>query len=236
MVKKDELRVNHHSASTIVFPEGKRDIMILDIYDDSYPPEIFRGNFHFIGGNARKNGPRQLLAAQFHTEANLLEPPATVGQIIGSTELDVVQDVTGRLYAPKPLRTTFMASALENAKPYGDFIVDCKGSPIKKKDVRFFVSAYISEVDGGMFDEVAEHLRQGHQITNESLAKPITIDELVNRAIKGAWGHATILGRVLNADLYEHPFLHVSESPISTLPLDSFKEYRERGVVYKVDP
>ncbi len=227
-------KVRHHSASVLIVPPQYNQA-IVGVYDSTYPVEVFRGNFLFLGGNGNKDrSPRAIVERELNEElSDKASAQETVSQIIGSAHVDPRgMQKEEREYAPKALRDELKAAVVANMNGFGDYLISVKGESVKKpNDLVYLSSAFIATVDERLFEEARNQLSQGKQLVNEGLAKIATLREL--EGMNGAWGYATIIRHALSVKTQEHPFIRTFF--LSSKPKESFLEYKV-NYEYERDP
>jgi hypothetical protein len=214
-----------HAASVLIMPKRLDRKYIVGVYDRTYPVEIFRGNFLFMGGNLKGDySPLSLLTREISEELGLMETLQDK-TVAGTKNPHKVVELDEKNYAPRDLREKLRNEVLDSTKGYADFFTRIdKNSIGTEEDVVAVISSYIAYIDKDLFDRVENEIKKGRQIVNEGELMVVKRDELVNGKIRGAWGYATILNDITGLTVPEYPFIEVSS--LGEPPKNSFAAYK----------
>ena len=82
-------------------------------------------------------------------------------------------------------------------------------------------------------------MREGKIIRAEGLTRILTLDEVTNGKVRGAWGYGQILGDMINLRGFrgvpEYLFPNLVVARVGDV-LGSYAEYKAKGVEYQKDP
>lgn len=215
-----------HAASVLIMPKRSDKRYIVGVYDRTYPIEIFRDHFLFMGGNLKGDySPLSLLTREISEELGLM---ATLQDetVNGKKNPRKIAEIDGKNYAPRNLREKLRNEVLDFAKGYADFATRIDKTSIgTDEDVTAVISTYVAYVDNDLFDRIENEIKKGRQIVNEGKLMVVKRDELVNGKIRGAWGYATILNDITGLTVPEYPFVEVSS--LGEPPKSSFEAYKK---------
>jgi len=230
--------VQHHSAAVLVVPQNTDRKALVGVYDSTYPVEVFREHYNFLGGNGCDDrSPRLLVTREIGNEFMLGSESESVGQIIGSATADVkaTDYIEGRKYAPAQLRKAIKDAILGGLEGTQDYKVSVEGSHVGRDDDLVYLSSiFVSRIADELLEEAASELAQDRQLTDEGFTRIVTPENVTGEGgIRGSWGYATIIKNITGWQVTEHSFIEVT--PFGTKPRDSFQDYKSE-FKYNRDP
>ena len=234
------MKVNHHSAAVFVFPEVNQDRMLLGVYDEGYPVEVFRGHYCPIGGNASRDvSPRATLVREVTEELSQEEAHETLKEAVGVDFGEGEHIIAGELVAAGEM-ALIRDAIIESINPFSDYSVNVEGKPLGKKSGQYFLAAiYQALIPVEAFELAEARIREGKQLRNEGYTRILTVDEASQGIVRGSWGYGAILEDVLkglgmdDVEIPEYDFVRVERFG---MPLDSYAGYKARGVEYNMKP
>ena len=174
--------VLYHFSVIVVRPHLSRHLLI-GVYDNTYPLELYRGRVNFFGGNQHPEdqSPRGILEREIREEF--------IVETTREHEIEpLIQGHTGKglgAQVPKEFAPARDIAALRNAllsscKPYKDFLIDAPHKHLPGNLPRFLTicSAFEGSLDESLFECAREHLAHGRAIKSEGFATIVSINDL----------------------------------------------------------
>jgi hypothetical protein len=211
-------KVKYHAAGTLVLPENNTDRALVISYDRNYLFRMFSYHFKLLGGFSERDS----------------SPQATINRECKEEVKKDRQSTSQRRYASRGLMDDLRREILNNSQEFGDFKIQIDENPISPpvKPYTYLLSAYVSSIDSPLFDEISCSLSERKQVTNEGLARIVTLDEFKDGKVRGAWGNASVVGKILEIVTPEYDFIKVD---FFGNIRKSFKDYKTE-FVYEMDP
>ena len=213
----------HNHASVIVAYRGRE--ILSNMYDGTYPKEIWRNRINFIGGGQSQEdkSPRDLLCREIHEEFSLKDREAgaydqTVSDIVGDGQgAPIIQN-----FAPKEDIDVIRNNMLDNLRPYSDFLVSIPAYK-KKPQFQILFGVYSWEIPEGVFKIAERNINQGKSLVNEGFLTISDLDGIVQGMPLTAWGTGLILEDFFNINVPNKEGVSLKKLGF---PKDSFEEYK----------
>jgi len=160
--------VNHHCSVVVIRSNVNGDNRFLfSKYTPGYPAEVFVGAANPIGGNHESvdRSPWGILEREV-------------------TEEVAVKQGEEQNFAPENLILNLRREILQNAKPWGDFLVKDPPYARDRPAVDALVSMYESNIPSDLLWEVAKVIPKGKRIVTEGVACICTPEDLVTGKIR----------------------------------------------------
>ena len=191
----------HNHASVIIAYNGRE--ILSNVYDNTYPREIWRGRINLIGGGQGKEdtSPFQLLKREIEEEFRIEKEQAkpydkNFADVVGSgkgapevTSFASVEDIN-----------LVRAALLKDIKPYCDFLVSLP--PYKTKPAfNIIFSAYQVHLSKEAFECARRNLTGGRSLVSEGFLRITDIRELEQGRMLPAWAAGVILSDFYNVNI-----------------------------------
>ncbi len=218
----------YHFSVIVVRPSSSGDLL-LGIYDNTYPLEIYRNRVNFFGGNQHPEdqSPLEIIQREIREEF-------VINSIRENKIESVIELVTGRglgAQAPKkfaPLEDiqNIRDALLSTCTPYKDFLINAPHKHIPRNIPHFLTicSSYEATLDNAIFECARKNLANGKAIKSEGFATVVSVDDIVSGKVLSAGGSPVILADYLQKDIPD-PYGLTSE--ILGKPRGSLADYED---------
>lgn len=210
------MKINHHSASSLIVPNDGSHRVLLGRYDSTYPVTCFRQHFVLIGGNAKHD-----VSPKYTFSREISEELETLGDVIDLNEEDDV------------LKTNLRDQVISRASSKGDWLVETEGNLIKRpSNLSYIVSAYAAQIDADLFNRLQKTFFDKKLLT-EGDHVFLSYEDLKTRKVAGSWGHSSIISELLGIEIPEYEGIRARKIGKTK---DSYAEYKREGFEYVKDP
>lgn len=218
-----KVKIHNHASVVLVYNENK---ILSNIYDYTYPKEIWRGRINLLGGGQDRGdiSPRLLLEREIREEFTI-KPEGL--RRYDSNFSDIVGSGSG---APKISKFSSKIdidlvknSVLKNLRPYKDFLVSF---PCYRDRPAFNVifSVYISKIPLEVIDCVKKNLKENKSLISEGFLRITNLEELKSGKVLAAWATGKIIEDYFKIKVLDPEGLDVK---VLGAPKNSLKEYFE---------
>lgn len=191
----------HNHASVVLVHSG--DKIFSNIYDNTYPKEIYRGRLNLIGGGQSpgEKSPRGLLEREITEEfqkdledngdydANFAE---VIGEGVGAQKASDFAPIGDINFVRKNI--------LSGIKPYNDFFVTIPAYK-DKPEFNVIFSTYISEINKDLMNLIQKNLDVGKSLVSEGTLTINPLNDIVSGKELTAWATGHILGDYFNKEI-----------------------------------
>ena len=186
-------KINNHASIVLVY---NRDEILSNIYDGTYPREVWRGKINLLGGGQAKGdkSPRQLLERELNEEFKIEELKERRDYDENFSKL--VGEGSGAPIVPKFASASdinFVKKEIfDNLRAYKDYLANF---PAYKDKPAFNVifSVYISEVSHDVISCVKRNIAESKSLVSEGLLKITSFEDITAGLVSSAW----IAGQVI---------------------------------------
>ncbi len=216
----------HNHASVILAYRGEE--IVSNIYDNTYPKEIWRNRINLIGGGQSKGdySPRYLLKRELEEEFRISKE---VTKKYDKNFKDLVGEGKG---APKV--SSFASEKeikyvknflLNNSNPWKDFLISLP--PYKdRSSFNVMFSSYVCPLSEKVMACFRKNILEGKSLVSEGFLKITSLSELKSGEVLTAWATGFILEDFFNVNI-PNPENVISQklgAPRKSMN-DYFKEY-----------
>lgn len=188
------MKIPVHNHASVILAYNNQEI-VSNVYDSTYPKEIWRGRINLIGGGQSKGdiSPKYLLEREIKEEFKIDNSEAgyydnNFSDIIGSgkgapkinsfaTEKDIL------------LVRDFL---LENYKPYNDFLVTFPGYK-NKPPFKIIISSYACKLSEKVMNCFRRNISSGKSLVSEGFLKTTNLQDIQSGKILTAWAAGIII-------------------------------------------
>jgi hypothetical protein len=216
----------HNHASVIL--AYNRDNIVSNIYDNTYPKEIWRGRINLLGGGQSPGdvSPRYLLEREMNEEFRINRGETKkydknfsdlVGKGKGAPKID--------LFASRAEIKYIKDFLLNNSGPWGDFLI--KLPPYKDKpSFNVMFSSYICPLSDYAMNCFKKNIKNGKSLVSEGFLKITNLNDITSGKVLTAWATGIVLEdffkvNVPNPENLGHQKLSLPKDSMQ----DYFKEY-----------
>ncbi|HPD81649.1 MAG TPA: hypothetical protein PK357_00945 [Candidatus Pacearchaeota archaeon] len=218
-------KVHNHASILLAYLDEK---VVSNIYDDTYPKEIWRGRINLIGGgqNPGDISPRSLLEREINEEFAISKEEIKeydknfkdlVGEGNGAPGID--------LFASKKEIDFVNNFLLNNIKPWKDFLITF---PPYKSNPSFNImfSSYFCNLSKEIMDCFYENLSKKKSLVSEGFLKITPLSDISSGKVLTAWATGVVIEDFFNINVPnpEKIFFQKLTVPKSSMR-DYFKEY-----------
>ena len=218
-----DIKIHNHASVVLAYMDRK---ILSNLYDETYPKEIWRNRINLIGGaqSQEDKSPRELLYREICEEFSLGKREADV---YDSNVSDIIGDGQGapiiQNFAPKEEIDAVKNSILSKINPYSDFLVSIPAYR-KKPQFQILFSVYSWEIPEEILKVIERNINQGKSLVNEGFLTISDLEGISQGTPLTAWGTGLILEDFFKINVPNKDGVSLKKLGF---PKDSFKEYRE---------
>jgi hypothetical protein len=216
----------HNHASVILAYNGK-DI-VSNIYDNTYPKEIWRGRINLLGGGQSPGdlSPRYLLEREIAEEFRISKEETKeydenfrdlVGEGKGAPKINS--------FASKRDINLVRDFLLYNSEPWRDFLITLP--PYKNRSsFNVMFSSYVCPLSKKVMNCFRQNIKEGKSLVSEGFLKITSLSDIESGNILTAWATGFVIEDFFNTNIPNPEGVSSQKltSPKSSME-DYFKEY-----------
>lgn len=218
-------KLNHCAACVLIESEGTGEVLS-NIYDNTYPIKIYRGNLNLLGGGkdlldiSPSYVIRREIDEEFSPEKNT-KLDVAYKRVLKNKDYNLPQM---RKSASKEDISLIKSQILNGMVPFQDFIITIPDSEkdlkLKYRDILFNI--FYSKLSKDAFNLIRRNLEEGRSLVNDGHLTITPLEGIISGNILTAWATGKALEAYFNESIPDP--LGIGSEKIGK-PRGSYKEY-----------